>query len=61
MPKIIRGTKDAKGNLILKGGQGGVNKVGCPQCGQPAQPANLNGTPGYACARCGTKFKLQKM
>ena len=61
MPKIIRGTRDAKGNLILRGGQGGVNKIRCPGCHGFAQPATVDGKPGYACATCGSKFRSQRM
>lgn len=60
MPKIVRGTKDAKGNLILKGGQGGINKVRCPSCGNQAQPAAHDAT-SYKCANCGAQFKMQRM
>lgn len=62
MPKIIRGTRDMRtGATILKGGSGGIKKVVCPTCGGHAQPATVDNKPGYACARCGSKFKSQKM
>lgn len=60
MAKVIRGTKDAKGNLILKGGQGGISKIRCPTCGNLAQP-DVSNVQGYACANCGSKFKLTRM
>ena len=62
MPRIIRGTRDARtGATILKGGSGGISKIRCPSCGAHAQPATVDNKPGYACAACGNKFKSTKM
>lgn len=61
MPRIIRGTKDAKtGATILKGGAGGISKIRCT-CGAHAQPATVNGKPGYVCGACGNKFTSSRM
>ena len=62
MPRIIRGTKDAKtGATILKGGSGGVTKITCPSCGGHAQLSDVNNSKGYSCTRCGNKFTAKKM
>lgn len=61
MAKVIRGTRDAQGNVILKGGAGGIRKVRCPTCGGFAQPAQVNGKDGYACGACRTQFISQRM
>lgn len=61
MPKVIRGTRDASGALILKGGQGGIRKIRCPACGNAAQPATVDNSPGFKCGACGTQFKAQRM
>lgn len=60
MAKVIRGSRDAKGNVILKGGQGGIQKIRCPTCKNVAQP-DVSNTQTYKCANCGSTFKLTRM
>lgn len=60
MPKIIRGTRDAKGTTILKGGNGGIRKIRCPSCQNQAQPAAHDPTL-YTCPNCRSQFRTQKM
>lgn len=61
MPKIIRGTRDAAGTVILKGGQGGLRKLRCSSCHAFAVETSLpNGKRAYVCA-CGAKYNVTAM
>lgn len=61
LKRISGGRRDSKGNVILRGGQGGIHKISCPNCGNPAPAGQVSGQAGYACSRCGAKFKAVRM
>ncbi len=61
MPKIIRGTRDARGTVVLKGGQGGLRKVRCSSCqGYAVETTLPDGTRAYKCT-CGAMYKATPM
>lgn len=56
MPKIIRGTRDARGTVVLRGGQGGLRKMRCSSCHAFAVETTLpDGSRAYKCA-CGATY-----
>jgi len=61
MAKIIRGTRDAKGTVTLRGGQGGLRKVRCQSChGTAVETVQANGQTVYTCA-CGARYTSKPM
>lgn len=61
MAKIIRGTRDAKGVVTLRGGQQGLRKIRCPSCQAFATEQTLpDGSTAYVCA-CGARFGSKKL
>lgn len=51
--RIIRGTRDAQGNVITKVGEGGVGRVRCMKCQGVAVPHRLpNGKQVLKCTSC---------
>lgn len=55
--RIIRGTRDAKGNVITKQQEGGVGRVRCMKCQRLAVPTRLpNGKEVLQCQGCGAQF-----
>lgn len=55
--RIIRGTRDAKGNIITKQQEGGVGRVRCMKCLRIAVPVTLpNGKQVLKCQGCGASF-----
>jgi hypothetical protein len=61
MAKIIRGTRDSKGMVVLKGGQGGLRKLRCASCqGFAVEQTLLGGGRAYVCA-CGAKYTATKL
>lgn len=60
--KIIRGTRDAKGNVIIKQQEGGVGRVRCMKCQRLAIPVRLaNGKEVLQCQGCGAQFTRSSM
>lgn len=61
MPKIIRGTKDAKGTTIIRGGTGGLRRIRCSSCHAMAGEQVLpNGRTAYVC-QCGAQYNVTPM
>ena len=57
MPKIIRGTGDAKGVVVLKSDQQSLRSMRCPQCHGAANAVALpNGKQVCRCSACGAQF-----
>lgn len=55
--KIIRGTRDAKGNIITKQQEGGVARVRCMKCQGLAVPTTLpDGREVLKCTGCGAMY-----
>jgi len=51
--KIIRGTRDNKGNVITKVGEGGIARVRCMKCSGLAVPHLMpNGKQVLKCTSC---------
>lgn len=60
--KIIRGTKDAKGTVLLKGVQGGVKRIRCPKCQMLAVPATKqDGASVLLCGGCGAEYRSRPL
>lgn len=61
MAKIIRGTRDRKGNVVLRGGQGGLRKLRCQSChGTATEQITPDGRVAYVCA-CGAVYNTQPL
>ena len=61
MPKIIRGTRDAKNNTVLRGGEGGLRKLRCTSCqGTATQQVQANGKSAYVC-QCGAVYTVSPL
>lgn len=55
--RIIRGTRDAKGNIITKVQEGGVGRVRCMKCLRICTTIRrADGTPVLSCGGCGAQF-----
>ena len=60
--RIIRGTRDAKGNIITKQQEGGVARLRCMKCLRLAIPTTLpNGKQVLKCQGCGATFTSTAM
>lgn len=60
--RIIRGTRDAKGNIITKQQEGGVARVRCMKCQNLAVPTILaNGKQVLKCQGCGANYTSTPM
>lgn len=56
--KIIRGTRDLKGRVLLKQAEGGMRRIRCPKCNQLAKPTRRpDGTEVLQCVGCGAAYK----
>lgn len=59
MPRIIRGTLDARNrSVILQQPAGGVGRVRCTRCGGLASPVDGG---GYLCSSCGARLVMKSM
>jgi len=63
MSRIIRGTQDAKGRIMLKQAEGGMGRIRCPKCQCLAIDAidSRTGTKVKRCQGCGNQFTLTPM
>jgi ribosomal protein S27E len=60
--RIIRGTKDAKGNVISRTPEGGVGRIRCMRCQNLCTSAMMpDGTSVMRCAACGANFTMTGM
>jgi hypothetical protein len=60
--RIIRGTRDAKGNVITKQQEGGVGRLRCMKCQCLAVPTRLaDGREVHKCQGCGAMFTRSPM
>jgi uncharacterized C2H2 Zn-finger protein len=60
--KTIRGTRDLKGNTILKQPEGGTGRLRCPKCQRLATPAQgPDGKPVMKCGGCGAVYNITAM
>ena len=60
--KIIRGTRDAKGNVIQKQPSGGVGQQRCMKCHQICQGhTQANGQVTMRCNGCGAQYTSTAM
>lgn len=61
MPKIIRGTRDSRGVVVLSGGEKGLRKLRCSSChGFAVMQTKTDGTSAYVCP-CGAQYKVTPM
>lgn len=59
MPKIIRGTLDARtSRVVLQQPAGGVGRIRCTRCGGLASPVDSG---GYLCSSCGARIVMKSM
>ncbi len=62
MPKVIRGTRDAQGNVILRGEPGGSRRIRCLKCNGMATAASRpDGTQVLRCNICGAEYQSKPM
>ena len=57
MPRVMRGTRDAKGTNFFKQPVGGTGRLRCMKCSGIASSVTLaNGTTVMRCAACGAQY-----